>query len=84
MVLFTKIVKTQRGEAFVAAGEVISILGRLSSRSLLDGEARRPGGQEARRRKLFSVPGAEDRQVRPELRSKLRFDDMEGFVALRK
>lgn len=46
MVLFTKIVKTQRGEAFVAAGEVISILRRLSSRSLLDGEARRPGGQE--------------------------------------
>lgn len=44
MVLFTKIVKTQRGEAFVAAGEVISILGRLSSRSLLDGEAR-PGGE---------------------------------------
>lgn len=45
MVLFTKIVKTQRGEAFVAAGEVISIMGRLSSRSLLDGEARRPGGE---------------------------------------
>lgn len=44
MVLFTETVKTQ-GEAFVAAGEVISILGGLSSRSLLDGAARRPGGE---------------------------------------
>lgn len=50
MVLFTEIVKTQGGEAFGAAGEMISILGGFSSRSLLDGEARR--------RKLFSqCPG---------------------------
>lgn len=45
MVLFTETVKTQEGEAFVAAGEMISILGGLSSRSLLDGEAKRPGGE---------------------------------------
>lgn len=45
MVLFTEIVKTQGGEAFGAAGEMISILGGFSSRSLLDGEARRPGGE---------------------------------------